>query len=307
MVELEPPSFVDVAAKAGFAAVSLMLQFPRSYGPGFPVVGDTPMRRETKRRLDDSGVILFDAATCRLEPDSSVEDFRAMIESAAYLGARRIDVNGNDPDKSRLADRFAELCALSAEHGLGVGLEFMMSTQVRTLGDALTVIERSGAGNAAVTVDTLHLARSGGSPQDIAALDAAQISYVQLCDGPAQAPAEGYAREAATERMLPGTGGLPVQALIDVLSPDVLLGIEAPSRRRREQGIPPELYAARAMDSVRLLLDRSRGLRWRVAVQDGLTARESPLALVGHPDVVIGGVAFEDRGSSRLQRQDGRV
>ena len=134
-----------------------------------------------------------------------------MVESAAYLGAHRVDVNGNDPDAARLTDQFAALCALCAEHGLGVGLEFMMSTQVKTLGDALALIERSGADNAAVTVDALHLARSGGSPRDVAALDRAQISYVQLCDGPAQPPGQGYAREAAAERMLPGAGNSPCE------------------------------------------------------------------------------------------------
>jgi sugar phosphate isomerase/epimerase len=254
LVEVEPPAFVDIAAQAGFAAVSLMLQFPRSYGPGFPMAGDTPMRRETKRRLEATGVTLFDAATCRLEPGTRTEDFQAMVDSAAYLGARRVDVNGNDPDVSRLTDQFAALCELCAEHGLGVGLEFMMSTQVKTLGDALALIGRSGARNAAVTVDALHLARSGGSPRDIAALGSARISYVQLCDGPAQPPEQGYAREAATERMLPGEGDLPVRALVDAVGPDVMLGVEAPSRRRVEQGVPAAAYAAQAMDSVRRLL-----------------------------------------------------
>jgi sugar phosphate isomerase/epimerase len=205
-VELEPPAFVDVAARAGFTAVSLMLQFPRSYSPGFPVVGDTPMRRETKRR-------------------------------------------------ARLTDRFAELCALCAEYGLGVGLEFMMSTQVKTLGEALAVIARSGAGNATVTVDALHLARSGGSPCDIAALGPARICYLQLCDGPAQPPEDGFAKEAAGERPLPGQGELPVRELVEAGGPDVVLGVEAPSRQRREAGIPADVYAARAFDSVRLLLD----------------------------------------------------
>ena len=254
LVEAEPPAFVDIAAQAGFAAVSLMIQFPRSYGPGFPMAGDTRMRRETRRRLDATGVTLFDAATCRLEPGTAVEDFQAMIETAAYLGAHRVDVNGNDPDASRLTDQFAALCALCAEHGLGVGLEFMMSTQIKTLGDALALIERSGADNAAVTVDALHLARSGGSPRDVAALDRAQISYVQLCDGPAQPPGQGYAREAAAERLLPGAGELPVRALIDAVGPDVVLGVEAPSRRRAEQGVPAAVYAAQAMDSVLRLL-----------------------------------------------------
>jgi len=60
--------------------------------------------------------------------------------------ARGIDVNGNDPDPARLTDQFAALCALCAGHGLGVGIEFMMSTQVKTLADALALIERrSGA------------------------------------------------------------------------------------------------------------------------------------------------------------------
>ena len=254
LVEAEPPAFVDIAAQAGFTAVSLMIQFPRSYGPGFPMAGDTRMRRETRRRLDATGVTLFDAATCRLEPGTAVEDFQAMIESAAYLGAHRVDVNGNDPDAARLTDQFAALCALCAEHGLGVGLEFMMSTQIKTLGDALALIERSGADNAAVTVDALHLARSGGSPRDVAALDRAQISYVQLCDGPAQPPGQGYAREAAAERMLPGAGELPVRALVDAVGPDVVLGVEAPSRRRAEQGVPAAVYAAQAMDSVLRLL-----------------------------------------------------
>jgi sugar phosphate isomerase/epimerase len=256
MVELEPPAFVSVAAQAGFDAVSLMLQFPRSYGPGFPIRGDTPMRRETKQRLDDTGVVLFDASTCRLEPETTVDDFAAMIESAAYLGARRVDVNGNDPDEARLTDRFAALCALCAEYGLGVGIEFMMSTHVRTLADALSLIDRSGARNAAVTVDALHLFRSGGSPADIATLDAAQISYVQLCDAPAELPPEGYAWEAGRQRLLPGEGELPMQALVDVLPPEVVLGIEAPSRQRR---VPAEAYAAQAMDSLQRLLRRPAG------------------------------------------------
>jgi sugar phosphate isomerase/epimerase len=254
LIELEPPALVDVAAQAGFSAVSLMVQFPLSRGPGFPLLGDTAMRRETKRRLDGTGVTLFDAATCRLEPETGVEHFRQALETAAYLGAHRVDVNGDDPDPGRLRDRFAGLCDLAAGYGLGIGLEFMMSTQVKTLGDALALIERSGAVNAAVTVDALHLARSGGTPADVAALDAGQISYVQLCDGPANLPPQGYAWEAATERMLPGEGELPLRALVEAVAPGVVLGIEAPSRRRRDQGVPAGAYAARAMSSLRRLL-----------------------------------------------------
>jgi sugar phosphate isomerase/epimerase len=253
-VELAPPAFVDLADRAGFTAVSLMLQFPSSYGPGFPVLGDTPMRRDTKLRLDDTGLVLFDASTCRLEPETTVDDFRPMVESAAYLGARSINVNGSDPDETRLTDHFAALCELADEYEIAVGLEFMMSTRVRTIGDALRLIERSAATNASVTVDALHLTRSGGSAQDVARLGAAQLSYVQLCDGPNEVPAEGYAHEGATERLLPGDGVLPLQPLIDAVGPDVPLGIEAPSARRCARGISDDDYSARAMRALRVLL-----------------------------------------------------
>ena len=253
-IELTPPAFVDLANRAGFTAVSLMLQFPASYGPGFPVLGATPMRRDTKLRLDDTGLILFDAATCRLEPHTTAEEFRPMIESAAYLGARSINVNGSDPDEDRLTDRFAALCELAAEYGLAVGVEFMMSTRVRTLGEALRLIERSAAINASITVDALHLTRSGGSAEDVADLGAAQVSYVQLCDGPAEVPAEGYAHEGATQRLLPGEGVLPLQPLVDAVGPDVPLGIEAPSARRYARGISDDEYSARAMRALQLLL-----------------------------------------------------
>jgi sugar phosphate isomerase/epimerase len=254
LAEVAPPAFVDVAARAGFAAVSLMVQFPAGYGPGYPVLGDTPMRRETRRRLDDTGVFLFDAATCRIEPGTTAGQFGPALETAAYLGARRVNVNGNDPDQGRLTDRFAALCADAAAHGLGVSLEFMMATQVKTLGDALALIARSGAANAAVTIDALHLARSGGTPADVAALDAAQLSYVQLCDAPAQVPPQGYAWEAGTERLLPGEGELPLDDLVAAVSPGVLLGVEAPSARRRTAGIPPDAYAAQVMGSLQRLL-----------------------------------------------------
>ncbi len=254
VVDAPPPTLIEIAARAGFTAVSLMLQFPASYGPGFGVLGDTPLRRETRQRLDDTGLILHDASTCRLEPGTDVGHFEAMIESAAYLGARTVNVNGNDPDLDRLADRFAMLCELAAERGLVIGLEFMMSTQVRTFGDAVQLIERSGVHNAAITVDALHLARSGGSAKDVAALDTGMVSYVQLCDGPARVPPEGYAHEASRERMLPGDGELPLRELVDAVSPDVLLAVEAPSQRRQAQGVSDDAYAAQTMDSLRRLL-----------------------------------------------------
>jgi hypothetical protein len=45
-----------------------------------------------------------------------------------------------------------------------------------------------------------------------------------------------------------------VRALVDAVGPDVMLGVEAPSRRRIERGVPADVYAGQAMDAVRRLL-----------------------------------------------------
>jgi sugar phosphate isomerase/epimerase len=254
MIEVTPPDLIAIAARAGFSAVSLMLQFPAGLGGAFPMHGDTPMRRETKARLDDTGVTLYDASTCRLEPGTNIDDFRPMFESAAYLGAQRFNVNGNDPDEKRLTDRFAELCALGNEYDIRAGVEFMMITCLKTLTDAVGLIERSGATGAGLTIDAVHLARSGGAAADVAALDPALVSYVQVCDGPAEMPPDKFVWEAGTERMLPGEGSLPLRALIEAVGPDLLIGIEAPSQRRRDAGVTPEDYAKRAMESLQNLL-----------------------------------------------------
>ncbi len=257
-VHLTPPELVDLAAQTGFTAVAPMLYFPPAFSAGFPVLGDTPMRRETKQRLEDTGVVLFDAATCRLEPETDVRaEFGPLVETAAYLGAWTVNINGSDPDESRLADNFAALCALIGEHGLSAGLEFMMSTRVRTLGDALRLIERSGVDNARLTVDALHLSRSGGTAAEIAQLRPDQISYVQLCDGPAQVPEQGWSWENAGHRQLPGDGVLPVQALVDAVGPDVALGVEVPSAERVADGVSDAAFAEQAMRSVRRLLGRA--------------------------------------------------
>lgn len=253
---LTPPELVDLAARAGYDAVSLMLQMPASAGPGFPVLGDTRtrMRRATKARLDEWSIALHDAATCRLEPDTEVADFVAMVESAAYLGARRINVNGNDPDAARLADRFTELATMVDDHGMGVGLEFMMATTVRTIHDAVALLDHAGVAGVAVTVDALHLSRSGGTASDVAALGADRISYVQLCDAPLVAPDGGFAREAGAGRLLPGAGELPLRELIAAVPEGVLLGIEAPSSDRVASGVSDDTWAAQGRRAILDLL-----------------------------------------------------
>ena len=95
-----------------------------------------------------------------------------MVETAAYLGARQINSNGDDPDPGRLAERFAALCCDGWRTWAARRDGIEATTQIRTVADATEVIARAaGDSNGVVTVDALHLARSGGCPDDVAKLD----------------------------------------------------------------------------------------------------------------------------------------
>jgi len=112
-------------------------------------------------------------------------------------------------------------------------------------------------------------------------VDAAELLTLraaELCDAAVAQPGDerirgeasvvtGQAREAAAERLLPGAGELPVRALVDAVGPDVVLGVEAPSRRRAELGVPAAVYAAQAMDAVLRLRPRLERL-WGMAEDD---------------------------------------
>lgn len=256
MIEVDPPQLVTIAADAGFSHVSLMLHFPPGAGSNFPILGDTAMRRETLARLNERRIGLIDASTCRLRPDTQVETFEPMFETAALLGAQRFNVNGDDPDESRLADRFAELAEIAAVFGLSPSIEFMMISQVRTVQAARQLIASSGVGDAAITLDATHIQRSRIPFHELRALPPDRISYLQLSDGPPDMPPERLAWEAGKQRLLPGEGSFPLEDLIRSIPPGTPLGIEAPSEARLASGESAAAYALRARHAVDMLLAR---------------------------------------------------
>ena len=109
-------------------------------------------------------------------------------------------------------------------------------------------------------IDALHLARSGGSPAAVAALPPERIAYMQLCDGPVEAPPlEDLAREARNDRLSPGEGQLWLDEVLDALPDGIPISVEVPrsidaSRSAKER-------AVLAGDAARRYLAKYRGRR----------------------------------------------
>ncbi len=255
--ELAPPELLSTASLAGFTHVGMRLN-PAAPGElRHPMLGDTPMRRETLGRMQATGTRVLDIGVLRLGKETKVADFEPVLESAARLGASHAVVNGDDPDQGLLADLLARLCELGRPYGLKMNLEFTPWTGVATLADAIRVVQAAGRLEARVLIDTIHVDRSGGTADDIAATPPALVAYAQVCDahGPRPQPRDFDAMifQARNERGFPGEGNLDLRAMIRALPPDLPLSLEAPTKKLA-QTLPALERARRGRAAVAALL-----------------------------------------------------
>jgi sugar phosphate isomerase/epimerase len=255
-----PVEHVEAAAAAGFGAAGLRILTPSHLRIDYGIVGNAAAVRDIRRACERTGIGVLDVELFTLQPDTDVGAFRPALETCAELGARHVQALIEDPDLSRAADRFAGLCDAAAALGLRVAVEFMRFRHLQTIGAAATLLAAAARANAGVLIDALHLARSGGTPADVARLPRERIAYMQLCDAPAAAPpVDRLAHEARNERLLPGDGALPLDALFDALPDDVAISVETP--RKADAGRSVHERAKIAADGARRYLAGYRARR----------------------------------------------
>lgn len=260
VLELDPAELVVCAAGAGYDAVGLRLVRATPQEPLRPTIGRTPLIRETKRRLDDSGLRLLDIEVLRLRPETNVRaDFEAFLETGAFLGATDILVTGNDPDHHRTADNLAELALLAADFGLTPNLEPMPWTEVQDLRQGVAIAGACQA-NVGLLVDAIHYDRAGNTPAELAALPREWIRYAQICDAPAERPA-GVAemmRQGRSARLVPGAGGIDLISMLRALPAEIPISVEAPL----DSDAPPHVRAAAAARAAREVLATADQTNW---------------------------------------------
>lgn len=239
VLDVAPPALFDLAADAGYQNVGIRIL------PAVPGAVCYPLSRpaviEWRRRMAGAGVGIHDIEFIPLTPEVRVGDYAQTLALAAELGARRLNVSGDDADFDRLAGNFGALCDLAADAGMGVDLEFMRFRTVGTLHQALDIIARAGRPNGRLLIDLLHLFRSGGTAEMLRDVPSNALGSVQLCDAPRRDPTDaGIADEARQGRLFPGEGELPLIAFMDALPGDICVGVEVPA-----ESTYPELGASR--------------------------------------------------------------
>ena len=254
-LELTPLEWVRQASRAGFEAVGLRLNPTAAGAVSYPSRTGSGAHLALRRLLAHEGMTVHDVEFIAVLPRIDVASYAPMFDAAADLGAQCVTVSGDDPHAARLAANLAALCELAGQYGLRVDLEFMRWRHVGTLREARSMVERVGSPNLAILVDALHLARSGGSPDDIRALPDGMLRAVQLCDASPDEPVGDDATilEARSGRLPPGAGVLPLVDLLAALPAGTTLGVEMPL-----PSLPAKERLELAYRSTRELLDVAR-------------------------------------------------
>lgn len=242
--EFGPVDTVRAASVAGFDAVGLWVE---------PPLWTAQTLNDTKAVLNDTGLPLLDVEVIWIKPGETLDNHRRVIDIGAELGAANVLCVSSDPDDGATAAALAALCAHAEPSGIRVALEFGIFTEVKTLAQALAVLDRVGHPLRAVLVDPIHVDRSGTSVEAIAAIDPALLPYAQFCDARAERPDpadfNAVIIDAIDLREQCGEGALPLAALHRALPAGIPLSIELRSKALRD-AFPDAADRARSVAEV---------------------------------------------------------
>lgn len=246
--ETSPADFVVACAEAGWPACGIWFD---------PETWTDAVATDVRQRLDDTGTIALDMEPIFVTPDGDHGD--QVIEAAATVGARNLLVVSRGVDDERFTDRFAELCDAAGRHGIGCSIEFMAFMSVKTLSQALAVLDAVNRPNGGVLIDHLHLERTNGTVAEVAVVDPARLAYVQLCDASADVPADvgGLVTEALDLRLNLGDGSLAVAELVAALPPHTALSMEIRSAVLRRDFPDPTDRARTVLAATQSALQRA--------------------------------------------------
>lgn len=260
LAPLPAPESVSVAAEAGFDFVGLRVKPFSASDPDLGMGSGSKLLRETRMRLDDTGLSVLDIEFVLLTETIGEPDWLPVLESGAELGASLVSVAAADSNFARVSDNLTALTETAAKYGMRPALEPISYQRLHTLSEAVDIASESGA---AVLLDPLHLARAGDDVSAVADVDSTLIPVVQLCDAPSVSPGtqDALARESRFGRLPPGAGQLHLVEFLKAAPPEAPISVEVPNATLRA--------GMSDVDFARMNLLASRDLLERIAAERG--------------------------------------
>ena len=247
-LDTPPAALISLAAKAGIATVGLRIAPASPGGLAYPLPSATE-QADVRQRCRDTGVAVLHIELISITEATVPADFRRMLETGAAIGATRVVAAGDTDNFDIVAEKLAAICDFAQPLGLAVDLEFMPFRGVRSLADAVHVVNACGRLNAHILVDALHIIRSGTPLEDLRRLDPHLVGTFHICDGPLAAPSDLVA-EARTQRQTPGVGAFPLFAMLNALPAGTAIGVEVP--------LPPQFPTLSRVERMKKLATDTR-------------------------------------------------
>lgn len=248
---------LQAAAAAGFQQVELWQQDVESALGGAASLAHL-CSRLTLALTDYQVLMDFDGA-----PDEQREKKRdqalAMLSTARQLGATTLLVPASTHPlccKERIEEDLRWLVQQAAQHNLRIAYEAMAWSQhINDTAAAWQLIKRLDAPNLGLVVDAFHIFVRQRTLADLKGIPAEKIFLVQLSDLNFQPQEQQLKDVARHERLLPGEGNYPLEALLHHLE-DIAyrgpIGLEVFNDRRH--GADPYLTAKAAMAALRKMM-----------------------------------------------------
>jgi len=176
---------VEAAANAGFKGVGIWhtelehIMLHRSL-------------KEIKTILDDNGIVYLELEFLtdwfldggrKWESDNKK---KRLFEASAALNAKHIKIGDfyNTPyNMDKVVDSFVKLCNDAKDYGAIIGFEFMASSMIDNLADALKMVKSAGVENGGIIIDIVQAEVLKIPHEEISAIPAEYLVCVELNDG----------------------------------------------------------------------------------------------------------------------------
>ncbi len=256
---LPPIEFVNLAADLGCQHIGMMLNpmadNPHHY-PAWSLKNDAGLRRDMIKAMHDRNVSISLGEGFFAIPGRDIRNSAADLELMHELGVKRICTLSVGGEQSFAFDQFALLADMTGALDMELAIEFGPCLGITDLQTAAAAVRHVNKANTKLVIDTMHLYRSGSTAADLVELGLDKIGYVQLCDVPVVSIQPSYVEEAKYERMVPGTGELPLIDVLKVLPPNIVIGLEVPQRAKALAGVGPRERLRESVAAAQALLAR---------------------------------------------------
>ncbi|MFO0691500.1 MAG: sugar phosphate isomerase/epimerase family protein [Myxococcota bacterium] len=193
---------IRAAAAAGFDSVGLdTFSLARLVQTGGRIEAIAELIRSLGLRCPEIAALLIDD-----DPAQTEAQLAPLEQAVRILRPDWILVNSNLVPSAQTAGEFRRAADRLGALGTGLAVEYLaISPGVRSIAGALELIDRSGAANAGVLVDTWHFFLGPDDWEDLAKLPLERLAYVQFDDHPA-ITGDDLREETLHRRVLPGEG-----------------------------------------------------------------------------------------------------